>query len=575
MRGAFMKTKDKLLNRINFNSSLKIRMITGFVVIIILMGLLNIAPFVVLKSNTDKMNSMMETTILADEIIECADATGNIIEKYMTDKKEDQRQSIIANLSKMNKDIDMIKENVKDKDGEKSLDSLQRIVKTYNEQINKVIEFNENKDFNAAMKKKEDASGTIELMKNSSTDFIFTELKYYRSVKEQLNIKYNTAKIGILIVSLVIGLLSIIGATIFSGNIARTVYKLADSAKSIADGNLEIKEITVKSKDDFFILAQSFNKMCANLRSLIKGVAENSNKVANSSETLKLNVEQNYTTVEHVAVSIQQVSEGAAKQAEECEETVNVVNELYNKNKKIEQNTGNVLKTSEHAIKAADDGDKKINSLIEQINVIENKIIKTEKTTEDLKAGSNEIREIVTLIQSISSQTDMLALNAAIEAARAGEYGKGFSVVAEQVRRLAQDSADAAKQIEGKVRNIQAQSEQVVTLMSEGVKEVREGTRLANTAKESFKEIVSTSDEVGMQIKGINDQIISMVTDIKNVEEMSKRIYNISKNTSVGSHEVAAAIEEQTASLEEMSSYAAILNNMAGELEKMIKQFKI
>ncbi|MHB8064715.1 MAG: methyl-accepting chemotaxis protein, partial [Ruminiclostridium sp.] len=302
---------------------------------------------------------------------------------------------------------------------------------------------------------------------------------------------------------------------------------------------------------------------------------ENSNKVAHSAEMLKSNAEQSTEAIEQVALSIAQVAQGAAEQSEHSNNTVVVVNELYESNKKVYENAHNILETSDRATKAAKAGNDKMVLLLNQISVIEEKIVATQFVTEIMKNNSDEIKKILETITNIASQTNLLALNAAIEAARAGEHGKGFAVVADEVRKLAEGSANATKVITDMLKEIQLDSQHVADSMSARVSEVKYGMQMAGEAREAFKEIVSTSKDVDVQIKSITEEIEKMVGEIQRVEGMSKNILNIASRSATGSHEVASAVEQQTAGLQEIASSSNILSNMADELQKMVNQFRL
>ena len=571
--GAILMIRGEKMKK--FNSSLKTKMISGFIVIILLMGLLSIAPFIALQESMDKMNTMVDTTIMANEVVDAADNTSTIIEKYMTDKKPAQKEAILKNLSLMKKDVDTLKKNVKDKEGRDSLGSIDGIVSTYTDNINNTIKENEANNYSGAMNTKDAAGETIVAMKSGVNEFISSELKYYKVLKNQVTGESLRAKLIIVAVTLIIGVISIIAAALFSGNIANAIYDIATSAKKISEGDLNIKTIRVKSKDDIFILADSFNKMCLNLRQVIQNIIESSSRVASSADTLRVSVDQNKNAIELVAASMETVSGGAEQQSEECEKTVDAVNKLYLGNKKIQQNAEKILVTSKNATEAAAKGYEKMSGLLSQINVIQEDIVETDASTRFLRTRTDEIQTILEAIRGVSSKTNMLALNASIEAERAGEYGKGFSVVAQEIRKLSKESERSTREITEKLKDIQDNSIRVSENMLKGVEEIKQGTVLAKEAKGSFNKIVSTSQEVEIEIKGITEEIYDMVEEIKRVEGMSKNIYVISKASSCGSNDAAEAIVEQMASLEEISSYAEILTKMAGDLEGISNKFKL
>ena len=331
----------------------------------------------------------------------------------------------------------------------------------------------------------------------------------------------------------------------------------------------------VRSKDDIAILAEAFNRMASNLRSMISKISSTSKNVAQSAESLKAGAEQSTKAIEQIAAAIQQVSNGAIDQSEKSEQTAVVIKNQMERNNRIYERSCTVLSTSMKASEAAEVGNDKVRQLINQIGTIHRKIINTQEVTQSLNKRTADIRVILDSITNIASQTNLLALNAAIEAARAGEHGKGFAVVADEIRKLAEGSAGAAKEITEILKEIQSQAELVAESMTEGVNEVTEGTEMAEEARRSFEEIVSTSRDVDIQIKEINEEIEKAVEEIQRVEEMSRAIYDISIQSMSGSQEVAAAIEEQTAGQEEISSSVAVLAELADELNNMVSNFKL
>jgi len=568
-----LNEKAMFVKNLNFLSTLKGRMIFGFCIIVVVMGIVNLGSYFMLRSLISDFDKMVEALIAANEIKDSAAAIPEHLVNYITEKDNTSHSdNISTELKEIDDNIIKLKTLVSDSEVISRLEAVKRLDATFKEYIDEVYKSD---SLSHIVEKRDEIKQVAGFIGDEIEKLISAELNYQLILKEQLSKQANNTGIIVILLITCVSAIILVISTIYSNKTGGTINKLSLSARDIADGNLNIDDVKVTSKDDVAVLAQAFNKMASNLRSIISKISSSSENVAEFAESLKAGAEQSTKVIEQIAATIQQVSNGAVDQSEKSEKTVEAIKNQMEINRKIYDNSRTVLSTSIKASEAAEIGNNKVNLLINQIETIQRKIINTQEVTQSLKKQTADIRVILDSITNIASQTNLLALNAAIEAARAGEYGKGFAVVADEIRKLAEGSASAAKRITEILKEIQNQAELVAESMNEGVNEVIEGTKMAEEAGKSFEEIVSTSRDVDIQVKEINEEIEKAVNEIQKVEEMSKAIYDVAKQFMSGSQEAAAAIEEQTASQEEISSSASMLAELAEELNNMVSSFKL
>lgn len=420
---------------------------------------------------------------------------------------------------------------------------------------------------------------SVDPLATAYTDNLRDLANYYINLSEQMNVDTQAAATKATQITTAILVAAFLLLGISGLFIARMVTKplqvLVSVCEELAAGDFRDKPRRLARKDEVGQLGDALVNMRSSVRTVLKQVNESAEQVAASSEELTASAEQSAQAVTQVAVSINDVAQGAEKQRNAVDETSAVVEQMSAGIQQVAATSNQVAGNSFQASEKAREGDTSVEKAVSQMANIEQTVNNSAQVVAMLGERSKEIGQIVDTISGIAGQTNLLALNAAIEAARAGEQGRGFAVVAEEVRKLAEQSQDAAKQIANLIGEIQGDTDKAVIAMSEGTREVKVGTEVVTSAGHVFKEIATLVMQVSEQVKESSAAMQQMASGSQQIVTSVKQIDGLSKAAVEKSQTVSAATEEQSASMEEIAASSQSLAKLAQELQTAVSHFRV
>ncbi|MHC1759979.1 MAG: methyl-accepting chemotaxis protein [Negativicutes bacterium] len=385
-----------------------------------------------------------------------------------------------------------------------------------------------------------------------------------------------TARMAMILtaVSMVLGLLI---SVMLTRSITRPLIASTKHLGVMAGGDfsMDVPKAFLTRGDEFGAMAQAFEALTRSMRTMIKQVAQSSEQVAASSEELTAGAQQSAEASNNIATSITQVAQGSEKQVSAVNETSAIVQEISATMEEMSATASEMATMSEQTASAAIEGKTSVDRAVTQMGAVSVGARQAQTAAEELKASSAQIGEIVGLISTIAGQTNLLALNAAIEAARAGEQGRGFAVVAEEVRKLAEQSEQAAQQIKGLVGSNHDSIGKVVAAIDVAGRELTQGVELVNVAGTNFgainEQVRRVTDQVRIIAKAINEAAIGSQRIVSSIKEVE----SVSRDSAAEAQTVSAATEEQSASMEEIAASSQALAKLAVDLQAAVSKFRI
>nr|WP_246578180.1 methyl-accepting chemotaxis protein [Clostridium frigoris] len=377
-----------------------------------------------------------------------------------------------------------------------------------------------------------------------------------------------------LLIILIMGLISIVMSLVLSKGIAYNIQKLKEVFAKASNGDLMVS-IKASTKDEFEDLATSFNLMMKNILSIMNNVTNSSKTVSETSITLASMSEEVTASISEVSSAIEQVSLGATQQAQNAQDGALAMDDLSNRLGKISANSNEMDKISSRTKDLGSKGLSMIGTLIEKSNKTKSSTKSVNGIIQDMNESTKQINAISETLVSITEQTNLLSLNASIESARAGEAGKGFSVVAGEIRKLAEQSKNSTEEIKKIIANIQKKSVAAVNAIKSTQTVVNEQDLTVGETKDIFSKIlesidimITKVDEVKISIVNVNEKKESTVLEIENIS-------SISEQTAASSEQVTASTEEITATMEEFTKHFSELQILAEGLDTEINKFKV
>ena len=382
----------------------------------------------------------------------------------------------------------------------------------------------------------------------------------------------------------IIAIISVLSAAAFiifsvilvkiSKGITVPLKNLVDVSKMITDGKLN-NEINVNGSDEIGMLASAFKNMAGTLKNTISTIKSEAQKVDSMSGELNSNSEEMTSAVSGVAKAIQDVAKGATEQANDLSGISDVLSKFAEELDTMNGKLSKVNESSNMTETKAQKGKQEIDILLKSINDVSKSFAAAADKINNLNSDVKKIEQVTDIIDGISEQTSLLALNASIEAARAGEAGKGFSVVADEIRKLAEQSQNSTEQIHNLVKGISSEVKDVTETSNNVTTEFKDQASTVNISMESFKDVLSAIRAIAPLIEDTYKSIDIIMKSKDTILEKVDSLTAISEETAASSEEISASSEEMYSSSENVAEFAGKLNKVANELAGQTNKFEI
>lgn len=369
--------------------------------------------------------------------------------------------------------------------------------------------------------------------------------------------------------------LSVVIAYLTSINITRPIHVVMKRMQAISAGNLSLEPLEITEKDETGKLSVSMNKMQKTVKSVMKGIANATEELNSHSEELTQSASEVKSGSEQVAITMQELATGSETQATTASNLAVVMENFTKKVQSTNQSGEKIKNSSMGVLSMTSEGKQYMEDTSRQMAKIDAIVQDAVAKMATLDNQTQEINNLVVIIQKIADQTNLLALNAAIEAARAGEQGRGFAVVADEVRKLAEQVAVSIADITGFVEKIQTESKRVSDSLQSGYAEVEEGTSQIAKTGQTFNQINTSVTTMVDGIKGISENLESIKFNSEIMNSSIEEIASVSEESAAGVEQTSAASQQITSSMEEVAGSSEQLANLAENLTEMVSHFKL
>ncbi|AKN30863.1 chemotaxis protein [Clostridium carboxidivorans P7] len=559
------------------------KLISAFVVVALFIGVVGFIGVYNMKSIYSNANSMHDYNLKSIETLmimkeNYADVRSDLLkivyQQDLSDKNSIKKE--ITDLSAKNDtSIDTYEKTLLSKDEESIFSQLKKDRSTYKEAFTAVIKLIDENNYKGAQEKFSDVTKSRTKIYEDMDNLIKVNSDQADKADAQNKSTYESSFIITTIIGVVGLVLAIIIGLFIALMISKEINKVLVFAEALGEGDLS-KSIEVDRKDEIGNLGKALNKACENVKELISSIIDSAGDISSSSEELSATTEEITSMMEAANESTEQISQGA----QELSSTTEGVNTSM---QDISISTSELLNRSIDAKNSSEEISKRAIDIKDKAakNIKEGGLIYKEKKSNIIKSIEDgkvveEVKIMADSIGSIAEQTNLLALNAAIEAARAGEQGKGFAVVADEVRDLAEQSSQAVTNIQ----NMVSQVRNAFDSLSKSGQDILH--YMENIVKPSYELLMNT----GVQYEKDSDYVRDMSEKIStlsnkmndaagNISDSIQNISATSQESAAGSEEVTSSISEITKAVSEVSKSAQSQAELAQKLNEMVQKFKI